>query len=194
MNIYDYLNINGHVTIHKVLNDGQEELVYDDHNVIVSGFGVGLSHFFALSGSTKIPDYQIDRFQLGLSGATSLEVSSRFQLSSPLTTAAQYTTNGIGEVVTVTANQIQNGSIINNQIFAKIPFHHVTRISESSVRYTLRIDKDSCNNLSLKEVGLFMKNPRGLSTDASILVAYKSFSEIRKTSDFALIIRWTINL
>ncbi len=194
MNIYDYLNINGHVTIHKVLDNGQEELLYDDHNVIVSGFGVGLSHFFALSGSTRITDYQIDRFQLGLSGATSLEVSSRFELSSPLTSINQYTSTGVGDIISVTANQIKNGSIVNNQVFAKIPFHHVTRISESSVRYTLRVDKDSCNSLALKEVGLFMKNPRGLVTDASILVAYKSFSEIRKTSDFALIIRWTINL
>lgn len=194
MNIFDYLNINGHVTIHKVLDNGTEELLYDDHNVIVSGFGVGLSHFFALSGSTKIYDYQIDRFQLGLSGATSLEVSSRFDLSSALTTVNQYTTTGLGDIVAFTGNQIKNGSIVGSQVFAKIPFHHVTRISESSVRYTLRIDKDSCNGLALKEVGLFMKNPRGLTPDASILVAYKSFSEIRKTSDFALVIRWTINL
>ena len=42
-NFTDELGINGHLTIIKRYSDGQEEVVLDDSNVIVSGMGVGLS-------------------------------------------------------------------------------------------------------------------------------------------------------
>jgi hypothetical protein len=69
------------------------------------------------------------------------------------------------------------------------------------VRYTLVVDEESCNGLAgqvgedeyLNEVGLFMKNPRGAAVNASLLVAYRAFSIIRKTNDFSLIFRWTLN-
>ena len=58
------VDITGHLTIIKKYNDGQEEVVFDDHNIIVSGMGVALSYLFTASGSNTILDYQIDRFQL----------------------------------------------------------------------------------------------------------------------------------
>ena len=91
-NINDNFLITGHLQIFKKYKDNREELYYDDHNIIVSGMGVGLSLLFQGSGSNKITDYQIAYFQLGTSGASGLEVSSTFQLSSALT-AAQYGTN-----------------------------------------------------------------------------------------------------
>ena len=161
--------------------------------------GVGLSHLFAASGSNRITDYQIDRFQIGVSGDLSKQAYSTFELVSPLSSTAEYTTSNAGEVFVVSANQIRNGVLnATPYFFGKIPFSKVTRIDDNSVRYTIVIDKQSCNNLRtsttyLNEIGLFMKNPRGAAPDGSILVAYRYFSNIRKTSDFALIFRWTLS-
>jgi hypothetical protein len=199
-NFYDKINVTGHLTIHKLYNDGSMEEVFDDHNIIVSGMGVGLSLLFSLSGSNKITNYQIDRFQLGLSGSDGLEVSTTYSLSSPLSSVAEYTGTD-GDIYSVTSYQIKNGVVLTGPFyFSKIPFSKVTRIDDTSVRYTIVVDKDSCNNLtrngvesSLNEIGLFMRNPLGISTDASILVAYRHHSNVVKTSDFGLIYRWTIS-
>ena len=194
-------NIKGHLTIHKVENN-IEELLFDDKNVIVSGFGQSLAYFFSKLGAQTIVDYQIDRFQLGVAGSTAQQVSSTYQLSSALSSISEYTTNGDSNLYSFSAAQWKNNviSTVPTPVFAKIPFSKVTKIDDRSVRYTIFIDEDSCNNLSrngvdanLNEIGLFMKNPKGISSDTSILVAYKYFSNIRKTDDFALIFRWTIS-
>lgn len=197
------LPIKGHLTIHKLVN-GSEELVYDEDNVIVSGFGWSLAYLFSRNGSQVITDYQIDRFQLGVSGSAANQVSSTFQLSSPLSSIAEYTGAGANDsnLFSFSAHQFKSGTVVTTPapIFAKIPFSKVTKIDDRSVRYTIFIDEDSCNNLSrggadayLNEIGLFVKNPLAQSPEASVLAAYRSFSNIRKTSDFGLIFRWTIS-
>jgi len=199
MNILEYLNVRGHVTVHKFFDNGNEELVYDDHNIIVSGMGLGLASFFGLSGSTSILDYQIDRFQIGLSGNIVNEVSSTNKLTGPLATSYEYT-GDFGEIPTVSSNQFAGSFIPTPVWYGRIPAHNVTRINDRSVRYTITIDKFSCNNItrgglpaSINEIGLFMKNPLYiLPNEASVLVAYKVFSNVIKTEDFGLIFRWTI--
>jgi hypothetical protein len=196
------LNAKGHLTISKIIN-GHEELIFDDKNVIVSGFGLGLSYLFARQGSNSILDYQIDRFQLGVSGNLANQVSSTFQLSSPLSSLYEYTNDSAdSDLYIFSSYQLKNGTTTNTPTpwFAKIPFTKVTKIDDKSVRYTIFIDEDSCNNLSrngvdlnLNEIGLFMKNPTNYASDSSVLVAYKYFTNIRKTSDFGLIFRWTIS-
>ena len=62
------LNMKGHLTIHRIAN-GEEDLIFDDKNVIVSGFGWALAHLYGKEGAASILDYQIDRFQLGVSGS-----------------------------------------------------------------------------------------------------------------------------
>lgn len=197
LNFTDNLNIRGHLTISKV-KDGNEEVVFDEKNVIVSGFGWSLAYMFAKLGSQSIVDYQIDRFQLGVSGSTGNQVSSTYQLSGALSSVSEYTTNGDSNIYSFSADQYKNGTVATS-IFGKIPFSKVTKIDPRSVRYTIFLDEDSCNNLtrngsavSLNEIGLFVKNPRGKSTDESVLAAYKYFSPIRKADDFGLIFRWTI--
>ena len=74
----------GHLKIIKVFNDGSEEVYFDDSNIIVSGMGVALSYLFAGSGSTTITDYHIDKFQLGVSGTSSLQTSTTYVLSGAL--------------------------------------------------------------------------------------------------------------
>ena len=196
------LGINGHLTIIKKYRDGQEDVVFDDHNIIVSGMGVGLTYMFTRSGSNSVLDYQIDRFQVGVSGALDpdglLEVSSTYQLSGPCT-LAEY---GTGSNLFIDVrNQITNNTITESAA-ALIPPNKRTKIGDSSVRYTLVVDEEACNNIdrnspseemNISEVGLLMKNPTGNTADKPILVAYRTFSNIRKTSDFSLIFRWTLN-
>lgn len=193
------LEIKGELKITKLYNDGRSEVVFDDHNIIVSGMGLGLVYLFSLSGATNIQDFQIDRFQLGLSGASSLEISSTYALSSALSSTAEYI-GTIGKVLAFDGKHLYNNVDTSSEVFSKIPFNQVTRINDNSVRYTLYVDEHSCNNLvrlgttmELNEVGIFMKNPTGyIYEDRSILVAYRSFSGIRKTIDFSLIFDWTL--
>jgi hypothetical protein len=200
------IGINGHLTIIKQYTDGQEEVVFDDHNIIVSGMGTGLAALFTGSGSNTILDYQIDRFQLGTSGRATgvatdvLEVSSTYELSGALT-KAQY--GGGSNLYIEEANLVKPaGSWGTNIAFALIPAGKITKISDTSVRYTLVVDEEAANGLvdtagetaSLSEVGLFLKNPFGVSNaNSSILAAYRTFTAIEKTSDFSLIFRWTVN-
>ena len=206
MNFIEEVGITGHLTIVKKYKDGEEEVVFDDHNIIVSGMGVGLSYLFTGSGSNSILDYQIDRFQLGVSGQNAtdptglLEVSSTYELSGPLS-FSQY--GSAGNTYIEVASQIKANTVGTGIAFALIPPNKVTRINETSVRYTLVVDEELANGLKdtadkdkvyLNEVGLLMKNPTGATnTNQSILVAYRNFSDIYKTNDFSLIFRWTLN-
>tara|TARA_R110002012_G_scaffold137882_1_gene292956 strand:- start:370 stop:996 length:627 start_codon:yes stop_codon:yes gene_type:complete len=200
------LGINGHLTIVKQYTDGKEEVVFDDHNVIVSGMGTGLAALFTGSGSNNILDYQIDRFQLGTSGRATgvatdvLEVSSTYQLSGELA-YAQY--GGGSNLFIEEANLVRpTGSWGSNNSFALIPAGKITRINDTSVRYTLVVDEEAANGLVdsagetayLSEVGLFLRDPLGtIDPHSSMLAAYRTFTAIEKTSDFSLIFRWTIN-
>tara|TARA_R110000803_G_scaffold66437_1_gene127942 strand:- start:2537 stop:3145 length:609 start_codon:yes stop_codon:yes gene_type:complete len=194
------LGITGHLTITKKFTDGQEEVVFDDHNIIVSGMGVGLAYMFAGSGSNSIIDYQIDRFQLGISGPPQGgTTSSIYELSGALNSESAY---GAGSNLFIAQrDQIKNGIALPT-FAALIPANKVTRIGNASVRYTLVIDEEAGNGLlshtgsddaDINEAGLLMKNPTGNTDDRPILVAYRTFNNIRKTSDFSLIFRWTLN-
>lgn len=200
MKFFDYIKPKGHLQISKLYKNGNEEVIFDEDNVIVSGFGVGLSYLFTLSGSQKITDFQIDRFQLGVC-STQTATSSVYKLDYPISSVADYGTNS--KLLAVSATQIQNGTNVANQVFVLIPFKNVTRINNNTVRYTLTLDENALNNLtnypggndaSLREIGLYLKNIRNDSPTASILAAYRQFSAIRKTSDFSLVFKWSIQL
>ena len=199
MNFVEEKNITGHLVISKRYASGEEEVVLDDSNIIVSGMGVSLSYFFTASGSESVLDHQIGRFQVGVSGPPAGGVvSSINQLSGSLTSIDEY---GEGSNLLITIdNQLVNGNIVTDQIFANIPASKITRIGDTSVRYTLVIDEEACNGLQrasvdapISEVGLFTNNPSGAGKAAPLLVAYRTFSNIYKTSDFSLIFRWTLN-
>lgn len=200
-NLQDEMKITGHLTISKRFPNNVEEMIFDDHNIIVSGMGTALAHMFALSGSNSILNYQIDRFQLGLSGNTNLAVSSTSQLSGALSSLEEYVS--INSNLLVTSGYQIRGNTVRDTTplwYGLIPPHSVTRIDSTTVRYTIVIDQESCNNLSrlnsivyLSEIGLFIKNIKNNNPVAPILVAYRYFTQIRKTSDFALVFRWSIN-
>lgn len=193
------LGIKGHLTVHKVV-DGQEELVYDEDNVIVSGFGWALAHLYGRVGSDTITDYQVDRIKLGVSGNADLQVSSTTDLSGALSSQTEYLGTGDSNLEVVSGYRWANDiATTTGEWYAKIPFNKVTKVDDRTVRYTIFVDEDSCNNLSrdgadanLNEIGLFIKNPKANATETSVLAAYRYFSNIRKTDNFALVFRWTI--
>ena len=197
ISLKNQLGIKGHLTIHKV-EDGKEDLLYDEDNVIVSGFGWALAHLYGKVGSDTITDYQIDRVKLGVSGASALQVSTTVDLSGPLSSQAEYVGAGDSNLAVVSGFRWANDvATTTGEWYAKIPFSKVTKVDDRTVRYTIFIDEDSCNNLrtdaNLNEIGLFIKNPKANATETSVLAAYRYFSNIRKTSDFALVFRWTIS-
>jgi len=205
-NFIDELDVDGHLQIVKIYDNGKEEVVFDDHNIIVSGMGVGLAYLFSLSGPGNILEYQIDRFQIGVSGNPALEVSSTYSLSAQLSSLAEYGENAM--LYVVSGYHAYSPSLPRTNIpewFGYIPQHKVSKVGDSSVRYKITIDKDAANDLQstrgtgtgISEIGLFMKNPMGIQTgngeDVSMLVAYRQFNKIIKTDDFALVFKWTIN-
>jgi hypothetical protein len=201
LSFIEELDVKGHLTISKLYKNGSEEVVFDDHNIIVSGMGVALSHLFALSGSDSILDYQIDRFQVGVSGGTELELYSRNQLSGALSSISEYGLDS--NVITTSGYQILNNSVVGLATwFGLISQQNISRIDDTTVRYTIVLDENACNaanvvrnsnQKSINEIGLFVKNIKNNDPEAPILVAYRHFDEIKKTSDFSIIFRWSIN-
>lgn len=197
-NFVEDLGITGHLQIVKKMSSGQEEVLLDDHNIIVSGMGVGLSYLFAASGSDSILDYQVECFQLGISGPPAGGVTSAiYELSGPI---ADSEYGAASNLFIAERDQITGATRTLNQAFAIIPAGKITRIADNSVRYTLVVDEQACNSIirdsesrALNEIGLFMKNPTGAADPEPILVAYRTFSDIIKTDDFSLIFRWTLN-
>ncbi len=161
--------------------------------------GVGLSYLFSASGSTSVLDYQIQKFQVGVSGPPLGGVTSAIaELSGALSSVDEYGTGS--NLALFEGDQIVGTGIENNRVFAEIPASKITRINENSVRYTLVVDEEAANGLlrdgldkGINEIGMFMKNPTGNAVDRPILVCYRTFSDIVKTNDFSLIFRWTIN-
>jgi len=203
MNFLEDKNISGHLQIVKVLKSGTEEILLDDSNIIVSGMGAALSYLFAENPQgALIYNYQIGKFQIGLSGPPAGGVtSSIYELSGPLSSTAEY---GLGSNLVLNNLSLvldTTGGSLDTQVFAEIPHSKITRIGDTSVRYTLVLDEDACNNLTrngndapINEVGLFVNNHLGgAGANKPKLVAYRTFSDIYKTSDFSLIFRWTIN-
>jgi len=184
----------GHLEIIKIYEDGTEEVHFTQSNMITSGMGVGLSHLFSGSGGSKISDFQIINFQVGTGGDVTDYGTSSFKLGTPCT-EAEYLSTG-SEVLTESFKPIQNGVVIaGTESMVRVPFSNVQKIDQNTVRFNLILDRFTLNGLStnLDEVGLFMRNPRGAAAIHPILVAYRPFTGLKKTSTFALLFKWTLN-
>ena len=147
------------------------------------------------SGGGNIADFQILNFQVGTGGDPTSYGTSSFKLVSPCN-LGQYLSTG-SEANIESLSPIQNGVVAGSaESFIRFPFNNVQKINKNTVRYNLIIDKYTLNGLStnIDEVGLFMRNPRGVSNGAKpILVAYRPFNGLKKTSTFSLVLKWTLN-
>jgi len=207
MNQKDILDVSGHLEIYKIYEDGSEEQVFNDHNTITSGMGVGLGLLYAGSGAADITNFQIRYFQLGVSGDTKFTsygvsetglVSALGQVNGEL----DYKTSEEGILPLIIHNLMSadggvsatvGGDYVNDWYFAVIADNSIKRVDLNSVTYILYVDRGSCNNLTVNEIGLFMQNPLGTTPKRSQLVAYRPFTNIAKTDDFALVFKWTLN-
>ena len=185
------LNPVGHLQIFKLFENGEEELVFEENNVITSGMGVGFSHLFSASGGLTITDYQILNFLIGSAGDYNDYGTSTYKLQSPVLATADWGSDTglvLEEYYTIESG-VKIGSLLP---LARIRFSNIHKVTSTSVRYTLVLDRNTLNTAAINEIGLYMRNPRGLVPPSPILVAYRPFTNIVKTRDFSLIFRWTI--
>jgi len=186
-------NIKGHLEIVKRYKNGDEIVVENDHNVIVSGMGLTLNLLFSGSGSSNITDYQISRAQIG--SGTGDEVSGTYGLSNPVPDVTMYTSGDSGINAAYGTQYTTNNTTSANQAFINIPHSKITRVGKNSVRYQIVVDESPMAGHTLKEIGLLTKNPQGTPEPRSVLVAYKRFggtTGLIKSSDFSLLFNWTI--
>tara|TARA_R110000796_G_scaffold201795_8_gene318012 strand:- start:429 stop:1061 length:633 start_codon:yes stop_codon:yes gene_type:complete len=205
----DVLDVSGHLEIYKIFADGQEEQVFDDANTITSGMGVGLGLLYAGSGAADITNFQLRYFQLGVGGAAKLTnygvsevalVSALGQVDGNLDYQSAVNSN-----IPIAVHQLMDwdgaakatvgGTYGNEWRFGVISDNSIKRVDLNSVTYILYVDRSACNELgaSLNEIGLYMQNPLGYATKRSQLCAYRPFTNILKTEDFALVFKWTLN-
>lgn len=185
----DKITPRGHLEITKIYQDGREELYFSEKNTITSGMGIGLAYMFAGSGSQSIANYQIRYFQTGTSAWDNYGPST-FELRSPIARAAYA---GGGLTVSL-LNVFKNGNTAAQTGLVTIPFNLIRKVDSASVQFTLILPAGAANSLTdpLQEIGLYMKNPFNFANDVPLLVAYKTFPAISKSSDFSIIFRWTI--
>ena len=197
-------NPTGELEVWKMYSDGRDpELHFSEHNVITSGLGVGFASLYAGSGSDSIVDYQILNFQVGVGSDSDGDGygTSTSHLAQPLS-ATQYTSEGSQLRIEDTHKLLVSSNVVTTDTvkLVRIPYSNIQKVTPTSIRYTLVLDVDSCNHLVgdtgvklyLNEVGLFMRNPLNLSPPTSVLVAYRPFTGIFKTSAYALVFKWTL--
>jgi len=190
----DLLDVSGHLQIIKIYKDGTEEKVYDDHNVITSGMGVGLAMLFAGQGDNSVEDFQIRYFQVGSGAATSYDYS-QYALEGYQKLTAEYGSN----VVLSQHDRMKpgGGPSTATEIFMLIPDNVIKKSSPTSVTYVLYLPEDVSFNQDVTEIGLFMSNPLAVlisgQTRRSPLVAYRQFNSITKTAEFSLVFKWKLS-
>tara|TARA_R110002051_G_scaffold1143_8_gene5829 strand:+ start:20570 stop:21304 length:735 start_codon:yes stop_codon:yes gene_type:complete len=211
--------VKGHVTICKIYKDGTQEIVLDEDNLTTNGLSYSLAEISMGAGSEYAEDFPPAYFQVGtdtIGYNTSLAISSHFyQLSAPFdwTDYGDETTLEVvkryrGVLASCTDINVSppscsalllTSSLLSSTLysgvdeyFAVIPPEYISKIFMDSFEVEFTLDENSGNGKAITEVGLFSKNPKGLSQDSPLLIAYRKFTAITKTSDFSLVIRWSV--
>ena len=204
------LDVSGHLQIFKVHKDGSEEKVFDDHNLITSGMGLGLAALLSGQddGSASVKDFQIRWFNLGTSGQgrrdgdhpydhTIYDLSGEYVgTGSPDNYGDDNYTNSTN------LKSAPDGTADGTHKVCYIPDTAIKRSGTNSVTYILWVPEDGLNDTvdskPLNEIGLWMNNPLRAITGASsvqpinLLVAYRAFDDIQKTDQFSLVFKWKI--
>ena len=207
--------IRGQLTVCKIYSDGTSEEVFNESNMITAGLTSAFLDIMHRSGSAFAEDYRPRYFQFGTGTRTlpSDDTSSMFfKLDTPLDWA------GYGDDSDIKIHERYRGfyassndggrnyeeveyadpvfsSVVfsgSDEYFAEIREDFVTRHYYDSCESLIVLGNNSGNGSTISEVGLFAKNPKGYVYDSPLLMAYKSFTGIAKTSDFALSFRWNI--
>ena len=214
----------GLVTINKVFDDGrQERVIQEECNVLTDGFSMSIVSCMAGAPSNLAKNLQFKYFQVGTGAyydyvdvdetntditqfAQALPQSTHnnfYELSSALPTKEDYGTQGNLKVVekqvlTVT-NPFQPQEDLNyttsSMFLVELERNPATKLNDRSINVKFNIDKDSINDKSIKEFGLFVENPEFKDIERPVLAAYKQLPiAIDKTSEFSLSVEWAILL
>ena len=188
MRFNDKATYTGEVTIWAEYDD-RKELVYTDHNVVVSGMGETLAEL--MSTEDEGVDFFISRFQVGVSGTSALDVSSTNELAGKLT-QEEY---GIEENVNfIKATQKIGEREETNAHFITVNKSNTTLSADDKVKFSLIVGKSIANGQELNEVGLFSKVFSTPEEEICNLIAYHFFPVITKDSDYSLIFEWELTL
>ena len=184
----------GFLEIYKLFSDGSQEVVLNDHNVVVSGMGVTMSRMLATAAITSesLEDFQFKYIQLGLSGDNQpyLGMGSGLGRVGKSLTAAQY---GANTALDISVHDLfASGNIYENDAFVSLPPSFIGRPADDRVVIQFLVDENTANGLTLNEIGVYSKNPIGRTKDTSVLCVYRAFTNVSKSSAFSLVFRWTI--
>ena len=77
--------------------------------------------------------------------------------------------------------------------FVPILGTHLTKNYIDSIEVTLELDKNTANDILIREFGLFSKNAVAYKNNKPFLIAYKQLkAPITKKSEFSLLIEWSL--
>ena len=79
-----------------------------------------------------------------------------------------------------------------DQYFAEISDSKLSKYFMDSFDCEIVLDEQTGNGKDITEIGLFSKNPKGFQEDSPLLIAYKNFTAIPKSSEFSLMISWSV--
>lgn len=208
--------IRGHITVCKIYKDGTTELVLDKANLVTAGLGSSFLDIQQGTGSKYLEDYTPRYFQVGTGvvGYANPQMASStfYQLSAPLDWAAYGEDTDISLVRRyrgfnastadsgVTYSELLMTSAALSSIvfsgadgyFGEITAGKITRFFVDSFEAEIILDENSANGQTISEIGLFSKNPKGFEKDSPLLMAYKDFTPLVKTSEFTLAVHWSI--
>jgi hypothetical protein len=208
--------IKGHITICKVYKDGTKDIVLENQNLITGGFGYSFSDLLSQGGSNERLDYAPGYFAVGTSSVdfdASLATSADFyNLSAPLS----WEEYGLDSTLYIEklnrgfpASTVDSGVSYSELYFTTAPLSSVVFSSSpaylaktspnfltnwifDSMESEISLDETTANGKTISEIGLFSTNPKGLNSPTPVMIAYKTFTGIPKTSEFSLVFHWSI--
>lgn len=193
----------GEVKISHLVNDEEQELV-KTHNMITVGLGYSIANLMTAAEDGNINDYVMGYMSFGfgsMPSSLSPEVSSFvYELALPVN--LRFLNNNILEeseylnyLKGTTYTSGQEIELTETKLpFLKLPKSRITSISNNAVKHTLILDDSYDFEYLIKELGLFIRNPRlSFKGNAPLLGAYKNLSTpITKPIGVKLKIDWTI--
>lgn len=194
----EVLVMRGHLKVYKIY-DTHNQLVIDKDNIVTTGFGYTLARMMTFFGSQDLDDYRIKYYQIGTNTILHSDNPDFYNLSGQLAAESDWGDDTNANIQSI--NQLYNTQILtagsslitSSGFFAKIPDNNVTHFAKNAIAIKLFVDKNTANGQTLKEIGIFSKNPDGETPDKACLVAYNTFEGLSKTIEFGLYFDWILH-
>ena len=208
--------LRGHITICKVYSDGTEDTIIDRANLVTAGLGSSFIDIQRGQGSENVDGFSPYYFQVGTSSMdydTTVATSSYFyQLSTPFSwddygddtdfiVESKYrgfnasTDDGGSTYTELLFSSAALSSIAfsgTDEYFSTVKEGRLSKFFMDSFESEIVLDEKTGNGKEISEIGLFAKNPKGFKEDSPLLMAYRSFTPVTKTSEFSLVVHWSV--